>query len=75
MSLVGSTVLYVSSSGKEYDALVVGIPINPGHAGSGDPTVSLEFRDERGKRVYKDRVLPIGIVSGKRQVWKRKEGS
>lgn len=70
MSIVGTTVLYVSSSGKEYEATVVGIPENPGHACCSDPTVSLEFKDERGKRVYKARVLPLEASSIKRQVWK-----
>ncbi len=73
MSLVGTTVLYVSSSGKEYEAKVVGIPQNPKHACCPDPTVSLEFRDEIGRLVHKARVLPLEASIGKRQVWKRKE--
>ena len=69
-SLVGRNVLYVSGSGKVYGAIVVGIPENPGHACVPDPTVSLEFRDERGKLIRKERVLPEGASNRKRQIWK-----
>jgi hypothetical protein len=72
-SLVGSNVLYVSGSGKVYEATVVGIPENPGHACSPDPTVSLEFRDERGKLIRIARVLPKEASNTKRQIWKRAE--
>lgn len=72
ITLVGSNVLYISGSGYAYEATVVGIPENPGHACCPDPTVSLEFRDGHGTLVRKERVLPDGCC-GKRQVWKRKE--
>lgn len=70
-SIIGSQVLYVSSSGKEYVATVVGIPEHPGHRCTSDFTITLEFRDERGKLVRKVRVLPEGVSSIKRQIWKR----
>lgn len=69
-SLVGSKVIYVSDSGKEYEAVVVQIPENPGHACTQDLTIGLEFRDDRGKIVRKERVLPDGASSVKRQIWK-----
>jgi len=70
--LVGTAVVYVSASGKEYEATVTGIPENPGHAGTAEPTVSLEFRDERGKLVRKKRVIPTGVGRITRMVWRRK---
>lgn len=69
---LGATVLYVSDSGKEYEAMVIGIPENPDHAGTPDPTLSLEFLDELGKAVRKERVLPEAAAQVKRQVWRRK---
>lgn len=65
-------VIYVSSSGKEYEATVIGIPENAGHACCPDLTLSLKFYDDRGKVVCKERVLPERASSAKRQVWKRK---
>lgn len=69
--LVGSKVIYVSDSGKEYEAAVVQVPENPGHGCTPDLTLALEFRDDRGKLVRKERVLPEGASSVKRQIWKR----
>lgn len=68
---IGASVVYVSGSGKTYDAKVTEIPENPWHASCPEPTVSLEFRDERGKLVRIERVLPEEVASRKRQVWKR----
>ena len=57
ISIIGKKVKYWSRSGKVYEALITDLPINPYHKNC-LPTVSLEFRDERGKLVRKDRVLP-----------------
>jgi len=57
-TLIGKHVIYVSASKKEYVAKIVAIPPNPGHKYTCFPTVSLEFRDERGKLVRKERVVP-----------------
>ena len=61
---VGTVVTYISSSKKEYDATVDAIPENPWHAYSILPTVSLSFRDERGKLVRKRRVCPYEPEKG-----------
>lgn len=57
--LVGATVIYVSMSGRAYDALVEALPENPWHAWTTLPTVTLSFRDERRKLVRKSRVMPF----------------
>lgn len=67
----GTAVCYVSGSGKTYDATVTAVPENPWHASCPEPTVSLEFRDERGKLVRRERVLPEGASHNRRQVWYR----
>jgi len=57
-NLVGKDVTYVSRAGRKYKATITGIPENPFHGDTDKPTVSLEFRDDRGKLVRKNRVLP-----------------
>jgi hypothetical protein len=70
--LVGTTVRYISESGKTYNALVTAIPKNPGHGPGRLPTISLEFRDERNKLVRKQRVTPdSGEWPGNRQVYQK----
>lgn len=56
--LVGKTVIYISESSKEYEALITEIPPYPEHGYSPYPIVSLEFRDSRNKLVRKERVCP-----------------
>jgi len=60
--MIGKTVTYVSGSGKRWTAVITAIPENAYHAeGSGYgglPTVSLEFRNERGKLIRRPAVLP-----------------
>jgi len=59
LNLIGKEVQYKSRSGKGYKAVITNIPVNPWHGEKVSlPTVSLEFRDERGKLVRKERVLP-----------------
>lgn len=55
---IGKCVTYVSRSGHEYKATVTAIPIHPKHGYIDFPTVSLEFRNQRGKLVRKPSVLP-----------------
>ena len=69
---VGKEIIYCSGSGNEYSATITNIPINPGYKGSCLPTVSLAFRDERGKLIRKSRVLPRQVSTTKRQTWKFK---
>jgi hypothetical protein len=66
----GVDVEYVSESGRRYRATVELIPVNPGHEGTRLPTVSLSFRNDQGKLVRKARVLPAGVCSKDRQVWR-----
>lgn len=68
--LVGKEIVYISRSGRKYDAVITAIPENPGHACCDLPTVSLEFRDERGKLVRKGRVLPVAASSFGTKAWK-----
>jgi hypothetical protein len=68
-NLIGKTVRYISKSGKSYEATIIKIPVNPYHQNSKYPTVSLEFRNEIGKLVRKERVLPIDVSIHKTQVW------
>lgn len=56
--MIGKKVTYISGSGQRYEATVFAIPEKPEHGYSPLPTVSLEFRDERGKLVRKERVIP-----------------
>jgi len=67
---IGAEVSYTSASGKTYLAVVTGIPENPWHQDSSLPTVSLEFRDERGKLIRKTRVLPMEGSLFRKQTWK-----
>jgi hypothetical protein len=60
--VVGESVTYISRSGRSYEAQVTAIPVNPWHGYSPLPTVALEFRDERGKLVRKERVIPSSDV-------------
>jgi len=71
---IGMKVKYRSGSGKEWDAIITNIPENPEHACTTRPTVSLIFKNERGKYVKKRRVLPIGASTLKTQVWIYTEG-
>lgn len=67
---IGQKVWYSSDSGQLYMATVTAIPTkgqNPNFPGA--PTVSLEFRDARGKLVTKERVLHRSVTGGKRKVW------
>lgn len=66
---VGDEIIYISESGRKYDAVVTDIPDRPWHDNSRLPTVSLEFRDLRNKLIRKDRVLPQGICSSNRQIY------
>jgi hypothetical protein len=45
----------------------------PYHAKDQLPTVSLEFRDERGKLKKRERVLHVDCGLGKTQTWKFKK--
>ena len=67
--MIGKKVSYTSGSGKVYEATVTAIPDNPGHGCTSELTVSLEFRDERGKLVRKSRVLPRHDSWTRRQTW------
>jgi hypothetical protein len=75
---VGSNVVYLSESGREWPAVVTAIHPN-GHKnpkGVTLPCVSLEFRNERNRLVRKKEVLPFGWAywcsqtNFYRQVWK-----
>lgn len=70
--LIGLTVIYTSGSSREYEAKIYALPKNPYHEGQ-LPTVSLEYRDERGKLKKRERCLHIGIGLGKTQTWKFKK--
>jgi len=63
-------VWYISSSGNKYRAIITGVPNNPKHEGTDLLTLSLEFRDVRGKLVRKERVLPECVSNIKEQVWR-----
>ena len=65
----GTRVLYVSSSGRRYDAVVDAIPENPWHEYTKLPTVALSFRNERGKLVRKARVLPSELPEPRPERW------
>lgn len=65
---VGQKVHYTSRSGKKYVAMIDVIPENPVHGWTDLPTVSLSFRDERGKLVRKGRVMPRS-ERYRRKVW------
>jgi hypothetical protein len=57
--LTGKEVICRSASGIEYLAVVTDIPINPEHKNTCFfPTVSLEFLNQNGKFMRKERVLP-----------------
>lgn len=56
--LVGREVKYRSGSGKEYVAIVTHIPEKPEHGYIDLPSVSLMFKDVRGKYIKKSRVIP-----------------
>jgi hypothetical protein len=72
--LIGLKVIYTSASNREYEATIYGLPTNPYHAEGRLPTVSLEFRDERGKLKKFERCLHVGNCSlGKTQKWRFKK--
>jgi hypothetical protein len=66
---IGEDVLYYSHSCKKYAATITDVPDNPWHLDSDKPTVSLSFRDERGKLITIDRVLPRDASFTKGQSW------
>ena len=67
---IGDKVEYISASGKVYEAIVTGIPKNPWHLSTPLPTLSLSFRDEIGRLITKDRVLPISASISNRKVYR-----
>jgi hypothetical protein len=71
--LVGTTVVYVSTSGHAYDAFVEALPENPWHAWTKLPTITLTFRDERGKLVRRSRVTPFKSGQSDRGRYRLKE--
>jgi hypothetical protein len=66
----GDKVEYISASGKIYEAVVVEIPENPWHLSTPLPTLSLAFRDETGRLIRKNRVLPISASLHNRKVYR-----
>lgn len=66
----GDKVEYISDSGKSYEATVIGIPENPWHLCTPLPTLSISFRDETGRLIRKDRVLPISASTHNRKVYR-----
>lgn len=72
-SYVGMKVIYRSGSGREYEAIITRIPVRPENS-SEYPTVSLIYKDIRGKWKKKERILPYDASTLKTQVWKYAEG-
>lgn len=68
--LIGREIKYISSSGKEYIAIVTAIPENPIHGYTNLPSVSLVFKDNRGKYIKKSIVCPFQEIWMTTQVWK-----
>jgi hypothetical protein len=66
----GDKVEYISGTGKSYIATVVEIPENPWHLSTPLPTLSLTFRDETGRLIRKERVLPISVSAYNRKVYR-----
>jgi len=71
--LIGLKVIYTSISNREYEATIYNLPEKPYHAEDRLPTVSLEFRDERGKLKKRERVLHVDSGLGRTQTWKFKK--
>lgn len=67
---IGREIEYVSGSGRHYVAIVHDIPEKPDHGYTDLPTVMLSFEnaDRPGKRIVKNRVIPmdrsIGWIRG-----------
>lgn len=72
--LIGLEVIYTSLSNRDYDAVIYALPKYPYHGEGQLPTVSLEYRDERGKLKRRERCLHVECCSGKTQKWKFKKG-
>lgn len=79
---LGATVIYVSATGREWDAIVTSTHengYNKDPKANQLPLVCLEFRNERGKINRKHKVLPWGWAYWCKphnyfQVWKPKSG-
>lgn len=70
MIKIGDNATYRSRSGVEYPAIITAIPTEgQGNHGENELTISLEFRNNRGKLIYKDRVLHKSWSSLKTCVW------